>query len=258
MSAPAGGDGAGSSGTVCFDFADPETGVAALVRTNLGAGSADAHGLLLTADGESIGMDGVRVSDDGERASVSMETDGAGLEAELTRLAGAALEPGSAFSDAAGLTEEAFAARVEGEWRAGGASGRIECVGRVVRTSGSTDWDRVELVRSLTAALDDGSLLVVASARPAGAPGHGDEQATGVLVDPDRSLVRFDESLISTEYDPDRHPRRVGVELWSADGDAVAVRGAGTAFASAAGTTFLRFTLDGKPGTARYELTKAG
>ena len=264
-------DGAGFRDALSVDFVDPEAAACGLVRVEVGGGAVRGRGALLTPGGEavttregdppgewdSIELDGVRISDDGHRASASMQADAGGFEIELTRLAGAALEPGSGFADAAGLSEEAFAARLEGSWHAGGASGTIECVGRIVRTSGETHWDRVELVRSLTVALDDGSVLALASARPGGASGHGEEVSSALLADSDRALARFDEPLVSTEYDPAGEPRRVGVELWPSDDDGVAVRGAGTAVGSAASSTFLRFTLDGKPGTARYELARA-
>jgi hypothetical protein len=265
------GDGAGFRDTLSFDFIDPDAGVSGLVRVEATETGLAARGVVLTPEGQAscaperagerpddwgaIELDGIRVSDDGDRASVSMEAADAGFEVELNRLTGAVFEPGSAFSDVAGVTQEPFAAHVEGEWRSRESSGRIATVGRVVRTSGETDWDRVELVRSLTVGLDDGSMLAVASARPAGTTGHGDEAASALLAEGD-SLVRFDEPLISTEYDPAGEPRRVGVELWPADEDAAVARGAGTLVARAGDTTFLRFTLDGKPGTARYELVR--
>jgi hypothetical protein len=186
-----------------------------------------------------------------------MEADGSGFEAELTRLAGAPLEPGTAFADVAGLTEEPYAARVEGEWRAAGSSGAIECIGRAVRTSGVIDWSRVELVRTLTVSLDEGSLLAVAAARPAGAAGHGDEAVSALLAEPDGGTIRFDEPLLSTEYDPGGEPRRVGIELWPQDEEAVAMRGAGTVLSQAPGAAFLAFTLDGRTGTARYAILRS-
>ena len=202
-------------------------------------------------------LDGVAVSDDGARATARMDAGDAGFELELRRLTGVTFEPGWAFTDAAGVTREAFAAQAQGEWRMAGSSGSIDVVGRAVRTSGAPDWGGLELIRSLTVALDDGSVLDVETARPSGATGHGGEVGGAQLADSD-SLARFDEPLLSTEYDPAGEPRRVGVELWPPTDDAVAVRGAGTLIARAGTTTFLRFTVDGKPGTARYELTRAG
>jgi hypothetical protein len=152
---------------------------------------------------------------------------------------------------------------VSGEWHAGGSGGQVRGLGRLIRTSGEAEWSRIELLRSLTATLDDGSLLAVAAARPRGAAGHGEEAASAVLLDAEGSVVRFEEPLLSTEYDSEGRHRRAGVELWGPD-EGAALRGAGTLIGRSAvevgrsETAFLRFTLDGTPGTARYELARAG
>ena len=244
------------SAALSVDFVDPERGAAALLQivdANGGAGS------WLTVDGGrategEMGPDGLRIVDDGERTEASLTIDAGELELEAKRLVGVALEEGSAFADAAGTTLEAFAARVGGEWRLGDRR-RVEATGRIVRVSRDPDWARVDLVRSLTAVLDNGSLLVVAAARPSGAAGHGDEVVDAVMVDSDGAATRFEESLLSTEYGPDGRHRRAGVELW-APGDAAPLRGAGTLIGGGRGVAFLRFTLNGAAGTARYELMR--
>jgi hypothetical protein len=248
-------DGEGLADSLSFDFVDSERGAAALVR--VGNGDASSEGILFGPDGNAVTTGDVSVSDDGERARVTFEADGTGLEFGITRIAGVAFEPGSAFSDASGLTHEAWAARVDGEWHAGGSSGRVDTLGVVLRSTGAIDWTAVELIRSLTAVLDDGSLLAVASARPTGASGHGEEAASAVFFDSAGSLNRFEEPLLSTEYDSAGWPRRAGLELWGTDDDAPALRGAGTLIAGNADTAFLRFGFDGTPGTARYELMRA-
>jgi len=275
-------DGEGFSDSVSLDFIDPESGASGLVRVELRAAArrADALGLVLDRDkaavcapslaGDppddwgSVELGGVRVADDGERARVALDGDEVGLEIEATRLGGVAFGAGSAFSDASGLTQEPFAARVSGEWRAGGSTGQVRCFGRLVRTSGEIDWGQIELIRSLTAVLEDGSLLAVGSARPVGASGHGEEAASALLLDSDGSVRRFEEPLLSTEYDSEGRHRRAGVELWGSGEDAAALRGAGTRIGGAGAdvdgtrleTAFLSFTLDGASGTARYDLTR--
>jgi hypothetical protein len=244
------------SATLSLDFADPERDAAALLRVAEADGESGAWLVLddrRVTEGES-GPDGLRMVDDGDRAVASLTVDGGGLELEATRSTGVALEEGSAYADATGAPLEAFAARVRGEWRFGDRR-RIDVVGRIVRSARDPDWTRVELVRTLTAALDDGSLLLVAAARPAGAAGHGDEVVDAVVVDAEGSVTRFDEPLLSTEYGPDGRHRRAGIELWGAE-DAAAVRGAGTLIGGAGDTTFLRFTVNGAAGTARYELVR--
>ena len=82
------------------------------------------------------------------------------------------------------------------------------------------------------------------------------------MLDAEESLTRFEEPLLSTEYDAAGTHRRAGVELWGPD-DAATLRGAGirigdaTAGAGELETAFLRFTLNGAPGTARYDLLRA-
>lgn len=270
----------GFSDSLSVDFADPERGAAGLVLVDLrpGAGRASAVGVLqeneaaaisapelrgeIPSEFGAVDLGGVRVADDGERVRVALEADGAGFELEVTRLGGVSFETGSAFADAAGLTQELFCARVSGEWHAGGSGAQVRSLGRLIRTSGEVEWSRIELIRSLTATLDDGSLLAVAAARPRGAAGHGEEVASALLLDAEGSVIRFEEPLLSTEYDSEGRHRRAGVELWGPD-EGAALRGAGTLIGGApvevgrSETAFLRFTLDGTPGTARYELARA-
>jgi hypothetical protein len=269
------------SDSLSLDYVDPEAGRAAMVLVHLRPGARRVGAVELVFDRDvafvaapelhgdapsdwgAVDVDGLRLADDGERARISLTNEAGELELEAKRLGGVTLEAGSAFADATGLSHEAFAARVTGEWRPRGAEPRrIEGLGRLVRTSGEPAWDRFELLRSLTAVIEDGSLLSVASARPLGAAGHGEEVASAVLLDAEESVTRFDEPLLSTEYDAAGTHRRTGVELWGPD-DATARRGAGTRIGGAAGagdleTAFMRFTLNGGAGTARYDLLKAG
>lgn len=243
------------SATLSVDFADPERGMAAMLRVATANGN---RGTWLAvnrghATAGEAGPDELRITDDGERAVAALAVDAGGLELEANRMVGVALEEGSAFADASGSTLEAFAAQIDGRWEIGDRR-RVQAPGRIIR-SGEPDWTRVDLVRSLTAVLDDGSLVVVAAARPAGAAGHGDEVVDAVLVDSEGAVTRFDEALVSTEYGPDGDHRRAGVELW-APGDAAPLRGAGTTIAGAGPVAFLGFSVNGATGTARYELVR--
>lgn len=267
-------DGVGFTDSLSFDFVDLDGGAAGLVRVvaHAAEGRTEAAGLVIGPDGTtafapslegdalddwgSLELGGVRVADDGERARVTFEADEMGFEIALARLGGAAFEPDSAFSEASGLAQEVSAARVNGEWRAGGSADRFDTLGRIVRSSGALDWTGIELIRSLSAVLEDGSVLGVAAARPAGAAGHGEEAVSAMLLDPEGSLTRFEEPLLSTQYDSEGSLRRAGLELWGPDEDAPALRGAGTPIRSGTDTAFLRFKLDGTPGTARYDLVR--
>jgi hypothetical protein len=241
-----------------IDFADPEGGVAGLARVEStpGAGPTRALGVLVAGDGtwRSVQPDAVRIEDDGTGAQASLDAGRAGFEIEATRGGAAAIGAGTAFADATGLSQELFALRVAGRWSAGESGGRLDCTGTLARTVGTPDWNRIALLRSLSATLEDGSLLAIAAARPEGAGGHGEEAATAVLLDPEGAVTRFDDPLVSTEYDREGRPRRIGVELWGSDADGAPLRGAGTLIGPAADVALLRFTLDGTPGTASYEL----
>jgi hypothetical protein len=244
------------SPALSVDFVDPERGAAALLR--VAAANDDGGAWLAVDDGRAIGgeagPEALRIADDGDRAVASLTVDAGGLELAASRVVGVELAESSQFADATGSTLEASAARVEGRWEIGDRR-RVEASGRIIRMSADPDWTRVELVRALTAVLDDGSLVVVAAARPAGAAGHGDEVVDAVLVDADGAVTRFDEALLSTEYGPDGRHRRAGVELW-APGDAAPLRGAGTTIGGAGPVAFLRFSVNGSAGTARYELVR--
>ena len=151
--------------SLSFDFADLARGVAGLVRVVVRAAEdrADGEAILIRADAASatapsragvpaggapndwgsVDLGGVRISDDGERARIAFETDAVRVAIDATRLGGVAFEPGSAFSDASGLTYEAWAARLDGEWHAGGSSGVVDAFGGVLRSYGAIDWTAV-------------------------------------------------------------------------------------------------------------------
>jgi hypothetical protein len=95
----------------------------------------------------------------------------------------------------------------------------------VWRLAGELDWDEIELVRVLSARLEDGRLLAIAALRPAASDGHGDELVAGALGDPE-SFAQLEETLVSTEYGPDELPRRVGLELYATE-DGLPLRIAG-------------------------------
>ncbi|MDX6583270.1 MAG: hypothetical protein QOI10_2454 [Solirubrobacterales bacterium] len=91
--------------------------------------------------------------------------------------------------------------------------------------AGELDWDEIDAVRVVSARLDDGRLLAIAALRPAGAAGHGEELVAGAIGDGE-SFAQLEQALLSTEHGPDGRPRRVGLELYSAE-DGLALRIAG-------------------------------
>jgi hypothetical protein len=88
----------------------------------------------------------------------------------------------------------------------------------VWRLAGELDWDEVERLRVLSARLADDRVLAIAALRPAGAAGHGEELVSAAWGVPG-AAERLERALLSTEYGPDGLPRRVGLELYAAEGD---------------------------------------
>jgi hypothetical protein len=76
------------------------------------------------------------------------------------------------------------------------------------------DWERYDALRLLAARFGDGLIAALVALRPAGAGGHDAEEVTAVVVDRGRAQQAH-EALVSTELDPDRRVRRVGIELWT-------------------------------------------
>lgn len=114
-------------------------------------------------------------------------------------------------------------------------------------------------LRVLTADLDDGGVLRLAAARPAGATGHDADAIASTLTDGE-GTVEFEETLLSAQYAPDGAIRRIGLELHPA-GEDYPMRAAGdTTDAGGDGTepgrrqATLDFRLAGRPGRAVFEI----
>lgn len=121
----------------------------------------------------------------------------------------------------------------------------------------------VAALRVLTAALPDGTLLLVAGARPEGAEAHDAEALSGLLVEPGSDPRPVERVLVSTEYAQDGSIRRLGLEFFlpgedfplRAAGDPV---GQGSSDGEVGRRDFvrLRFRLDGGEGSAVHELVR--
>lgn len=128
---------------------------------------------------------------------------------------------------------------------------------------GQLDWDEVEAVRVFSGRLEDGG-LAIAAIRPKGAAGHGDEVIAGVLVN-DEGVERLDEVLLSTELDGEGTVRRIGLELYRADGS-IPLRIAGDAIDSRTvedggvqrASTAFELRAAGATGAGRLEVLTSG
>ncbi len=97
--------------------------------------------------------------------------------------------------------------------------------------AGEVDWDQVSSLRLLSARLADQRLIAIVALRPAAAEGHGDEVVAGAVGNAE-GFDQLEQALLSTEYDPQGLPRRVGLELRSEHGG-LALRVAGEITATA-------------------------
>lgn len=79
--------------------------------------------------------------------------------------------------------------------------------------AGELDWDEIAALRMLSARLPDGRLIAIVALRPVAATGHGDEVMTGAVARAD-GFEGLEQTLLSTEYDAEGLPRRVGLELY--------------------------------------------
>jgi hypothetical protein len=127
---------------------------------------------------------------------------------------------------------------------------------------GAIDWGTVEGLRLIFAAFEDGRALALAALRPSGATGH-DRDSVAVHLTDSGEPVPLTEALVSTEYDAESLPRRVGVELW-AEPDSPPMRLAGDRQGKVEvgsgeprrEAVRMSFRLEGVDGAGTYELLR--
>jgi hypothetical protein len=125
------------------------------------------------------------------------------------------------------------------------------------RLEGDVDWEAVESLGVVSAAFEDGRLLALVASRPAGAVGHDAASPRGVLVQPDGEVVELAEALLSTEYDAEGAPSRIGLELYP-ELDGIPLRVAADRMSPArldagAEATPMSFRLEGTDGAGLFE-----
>jgi hypothetical protein len=118
--------------------------------------------------------------------------------------------------------------------------------------------------RSIGIVFSDGGLLAITSHLPEGGGGHGDEEVTAVLCDPDGAPLTFEEALLSTEYGEEGVQRRASLELWPDVEEMRPLRGAGSAISSVrvrrqgldSQIAFFRWSVEGREGLGTYEVAR--
>jgi hypothetical protein len=131
------------------------------------------------------------------------------------------------------------------------------------RIEGELDWPATEGLRLVSAVFEDGRALALAALRPHGAPGH-DRDSTAYRLEESGEPVDLVDALLSTEYDADGLPRRIGIELWAeAESPPLRVAADREGGVDVGGHGIRRevarmsFRLEGAGGTGTYELLRA-
>lgn len=183
-----------------------------------------------------------------------IEEVGDGLRAVLPGRFALDLEPVSPAADLGDVSVRIC--RVTGE--VGGR--RVECLGTVSETKRAPEWDDLDLLRTVSAIVDEHNAFVAIARRPRGVDGHGRERITGVLLE-DGELHKVEDTRISTVYDGGGRQRSAGLELW-VHGEEFPHRGSGAAVAGSSldltglnvHVAVFRWRLDGHEAVGAYEL----
>lgn len=234
-----------------ISFAGSESGAYGCVALGSGIGDAAAflarpEGSLALADAEvTRGQGTLRVTaPEGELI--------VGLAAQTSPLA---FETGPSRR----VTVQAVGASVELGAAPGRPAGGFEATGVSWALEGESDQS---LLRTLWAALADGSVFVLFALRSADADEHGAETIGAARIAKDGAVTSYAEPLLSTEYDADGGHQRATLELWGEEEGGLPTRGAGrlelggSVRASGAELHAARFgwRLEGTPGFGAYEI----
>jgi hypothetical protein len=149
------------------------------------------------------------------------------------------------------------------EVRIAGENQTFPCSGYIARWSASP-IEGAGTFRQLAIERGGDSFLIVTAVGEPGSEGHGDERASGWLLEGENAIP-FEESLISTQYDDAAKPTRLGLELWPEDADqtsraaATRVSGSSLGVVSSGATSAGLFSChaDGAEGFGSYLLWRA-
>lgn len=275
---PAEGEGFGDS--VTFSFADRESDLYGLARLGLAPQEGQASALAVLFSGRDLVheqvLGGVAVGQpdwtdfEVHRVRTTIETplqawrvaleDGFDLRFEATSQP---IDLGDGVAArASGLEGYEQLCRVEGDVTVRGRSRSLACLGQRGHGWGPAPWERIELARTVSAWLEDGTAVTLAAVRPASAAEHDEEAVTAFVVDPpDGPPLVVDEPRLSTTYDGDGRQVRAGLELWMGAEDELPRRVAGEV---SCGTTFelgrlrldcafFSWRMEGRAGAGRYD-----
>jgi hypothetical protein len=184
----------------------------------------------------------------------SIESAGEGWRAGLEGVLSLSFEPVTGDAELGGVS--ARVCRVQGE-----AAGRsVDCLGTVAATRAAPRWEELDLLRSISALVDERHAVLALARRPRGAVGHGEELVQAQLLQ-DGELLAVEEARISTVYNGGGRQRSAGLELWL-PGEEYPHRGSGLVIAGSSldleglqvHAAVFRWRLDGREGVGAYEL----
>ncbi len=236
-------------GPVACGFGDAEAGLGGL------AWNVGEPGALLLSEG-AVRAATFALEEGGDASTLEITTGDVTIEATLIPQT-AAITLGGKPSRIA-LDVIACAAEV----RLAGEAPTSRCPGQISRWFGDP-LEGAATFRHLAINAGDDSLLVVEARGETGAHGHGDELSEAWLLQGE-DVSRFEDVFISTEYDGDGDPTRLGLELWPEEAErasrAAATRVAGSALGGAktgaAWAGLFRCHTDGSEGSGSYLLCR--
>jgi len=169
--------------------------------------------------------------------------------------------------DVAATIGERHIARVdvEGEMQTPGGATALQGTGQLTFARG-VGAPGAALTRDVAVWVADRSTIEVSAHAQRSGKGHDGENLHAVLVDHDPPAVQpIEISRLSTTYDADGRPLRVGIELWATEESAYARRAAGDVLCTATLVTpagrwdcaFLRWRMEGDTGIGPYALWRA-
>jgi hypothetical protein len=164
--------------------------------------------------------------------------------------ASAAFKPQTEFGLRSGASGRVGLAEVELGRRA------LVCPAQISRVPGEL-LDDSELLRHLSAPPGEEGQLICSARRPLGVAEHGDEEVEAIRLGSEGEQEEFGEVLLSTQYDGDGSPTRIGLELWPREeGEVGPMRAAGVAIGAThsehTSAVLLDVSCEGRKGIGSY------
>lgn len=150
---------------------------------------------------------------------------------------------------------------VEGVVRIGGQDRDVQCAGQRGHGWGAPDWNRIELARTVSAWLGDGSGVLLTGIRPAGAT--PDIEATSAFLVREGEAELVETTYLSTTFDAEGRQRRAGIELWT-DPERWPDRASGDLICGSSldlgrlryDCAFFGWRMEGRTGVGRYDILR--